>query len=38
MHATPQGLDMRWRLKREQVQADALFDGIYCLVANLAPG
>jgi transposase len=31
---TPAGLDLRWRLDRNQLRVDACFDGIYCLVTN----
>ena len=34
---TPDGIEVRWRLKRAALQEDARFDGIYALVTNLLP-
>jgi hypothetical protein len=35
--ATLHGLDVCWRLQRAPLREDAQFDGLYCLVANVAP-
>jgi hypothetical protein len=34
--ATPHGFDVRWRLNHAPLREEAQFDGLYCLVTNLA--
>lgn len=35
VETTPDGLDVRWTLKRDSLHADAAFDGIYGLLTNM---